>query len=369
MVRCVPPAELKDGSGNWLPYATTLTFSDDTVLPDKPVGLRCTGTASGCPTPVIAAGPAWTIAPQGGVTLVGSGSHALGGKKIAKYQWTLLKAPEGASNVGFHPAANLPSPKLGVKRKGKVNGVLADVVALDVAGDYQVRLVVTDDQGVVNCLPATETVHVIPEAAVFAELVWSTPADPTPDTGPGMGADLDLHFAHPGAGNAKKCASPPAMCAGKPCPCQPDNDGDGAVDPWFHPLYDCFWNNPKPNWGSVDPLVDDDPSLDLDDTDGFGPETLHLNAPQYGSHYAIGVHSWDAHDYGPSMARVRVWVGGLLQAVVQRKLGECDLWWATAVAWPKGVTPIASDGKGDGKVVVGYKSTAVGLVNGKCGAK
>ena len=41
-------------------------------------------------------------------------------------------------------------------------------------------------------------------------------------------------------------------------------------------LFDCFWFNAHPNWGSFDPSVDDDPGLDRDDTDGAGPENLFL---------------------------------------------------------------------------------------------
>ena len=40
----------------------------------------------------------------------------------------------------------------------------------------------------------------------------------------------------------------------------------------------------------------DDPSIDLDDTDGFGPETITVENPCDGT-YAIAVHYWSSHGH------------------------------------------------------------------------
>ena len=365
-VACVPPNEKHDAQGAVAPWTGQLKLADDSILPDKTVPLTCWGSALACPTPIIVAGEGTTVPPQSPMHLLGSPSYALGGKKITSYKWTLLAAPQGATAVAFWPSPSAPDPQLGVQRNVVQAGIAKTIVALDVAGEYKVQLVVTDSAGVGACAAATATILVVPDTALFVQLLWITPADKTHDTGPGAGADLDLHFAHPNAQKAKICTNPPTLCGGKPCLCQPDLDGDGKADAFFHPLYDCYWANPQPNWGNVDPAVPDDPSLDLDDTDGWGPENLHLQAPSYGGEYALAVHYWDAHELGPSVAKLLVYANGALQATLLRSLNECDMWQAGAVAWPSGkVVNAGSDPTQAGKVVPGYKATG-GKLNGKC---
>ncbi|MEC8024321.1 MAG: hypothetical protein VX223_10335, partial [Myxococcota bacterium] len=54
---------------------------------------------------------------------------------------------------------------------------------------------------------------------------------------------------------------------------------------------DCFFANPSPDWGTAGDWVDD-PFLDLDDVDGFGPENINISEPQAGI-YTNTVHYWD----------------------------------------------------------------------------
>ena len=65
--------------------------------------------------------------------------------------------------------------------------------------------------------------------------------------------------------------------------------GTLAVD-WFDMPFDCFWFNPAPNRGSFDPVVQDDPVLELDSIDGEGSERASLDQPEDGLIYRIGVH-------------------------------------------------------------------------------
>lgn len=111
-----------------------------------------------------------------------------------------------------------------------------------------------------------------------------------PDEGSEVGSDLDLHFVH----------HTYAVGGGH------DGDGDGIDDPWFHQPFDTFWFTPKPNWGTLDPTANDDPSRDRDDTDGAGPENLNLVVPQNGVTYGIGVHYWSDHGFGDAYATVRI---------------------------------------------------------------
>ncbi|MGM0576373.1 MAG: choice-of-anchor D domain-containing protein [Myxococcota bacterium] len=54
---------------------------------------------------------------------------------------------------------------------------------------------------------------------------------------------------------------------------------------------DCYFGNPAPDWGVQGDWVDD-PFLDVDDVDGFGPEHINISEPQPGS-YTYVVHYYD----------------------------------------------------------------------------
>ena len=172
---------------------------------------------------------------------------------------------------------------------------------------------------------------------IHIELLWTTPNDPDEtDEGPTAGADLDLHFTHPFAVSR-------------------DTNGDGVPEPWFDGQYDAFWFNPHPNWGSLDPAVDDDPRLDRDDTDGAGPENLNVQAPEAAT-YRIGVHAWSDHGYGPSYATVRVYVyGEPVFAWEDVELLPCALWEVGALSWPSGTVAPQLDAAGQGpRILPGY---------------
>jgi hypothetical protein len=148
------------------------------------------------------------------------------------------------------------------------------------------------------------------------ELLWTTEGDDTcDDEGPYAGSDLDLHFAHPKAS-------------------QYDLDGDGMDDPWFDPVWDTFWFYSIQNWGMAT-ASNDDPSLDRDDVDSCGPETLKLNVPEESKTYSIGVYYWDDHGFGPSLATVRIYIYAQIVYEVQDVLlEEHDMWWVATLDWP-----------------------------------
>ena len=99
-------------------------------------------------------------------------------------------------------------------------------------------------------------------------LTWDTPGDENPlDTGAGAGSDVDLHLLHP--------------------------NGVWDISPW-----DCHWKNKAPNWGDSGSR-EDDPNMVDDDTDGWGPELIRFVGPE-AVEYAVGVHYFSDHDYGPS---------------------------------------------------------------------
>ncbi|MCB9786934.1 MAG: hypothetical protein H6744_09615 [Deltaproteobacteria bacterium] len=246
------------------------------------------------PTPVLIVAEGQEVIPQTRLHLVGSQSHAPEAE-IVKYEWT-VQQPPGSASV-FVPATTAPDPTFEV----------------NVAGEYVFGLKVWDSSGNPGCQITTAHVFVVPDEAIHVELLWDTPGDEDQtDEGPEAGADLDLHFAHPFASGM-------------------DGDGDGTPDPWFAVPHDCYWFNADPKWGSANPGVYDDPRLDRDDTDGAGPENLNLAAPEPSRTYRVGVHYWSDHDFGPSVATVRVYLYSQLSFESSQQLVNDALWEAATV--------------------------------------
>ncbi|MCO4763153.1 MAG: hypothetical protein KC502_16670 [Myxococcales bacterium] len=361
---CSPEAELKDKDGKPTPYTAKLGMADNTINPGKKLGLSCWGTKTNCPTPVIVSQDGEEIIPQQELNLIGAQSFAGPNQKVAKWKWTILKQPKGSADHKFWPNANAPDVKFGAKTTKDGN----TVISVNIAGEYVFQLEVWDDASNENCVAAKQTVLVIPDEAIHVELLWDNPEDKDKlDTGLGNGADMDLHFAHPTASASKLCKKPPEMCGGKACKCQDDLDGDGKADPWFHTLYDAFWFNASPNWGSLNPSVNDNPGLDLDDTDGWGPENLNLKTPEVNTTYRVGVHYWDAHGFGDATANVRIYILGVLKAdMTSTPMGECDFWWVKDIEWPSGKLIDVAAGKTNGKYTKNYSPKFAKALGGKC---
>jgi hypothetical protein len=178
---------------------------------------------------------------------------------------------------------------------------------LDAAGTYRVELQLLENGQGVTCSPAFAVVFAQPGEDIAVELTWVTPGDSNrDDSGAGSGSDLDLHFLRRGVG----------AC-------------------WNNIPYDCHWRNKLPDWGVVGD-DNDNAGLDLDDTDGWGPENVNLNNPQDGV-YSVGVEHWDDWSFGPSTVQVRVYVFGELRFEAERTLtAEKQFWHVADVSWPDG---------------------------------
>lgn len=368
-VECLPEAEYVDPtSGKPAPYPAKLGIADNTIETDKTLELSCWGTATNCPTAIASCLEGELIVPQTEVHLIGSQSFAGPNQKIVKYEWKVTKQPKGSeADHLFWPNANVADPQFGAKTKKKdFSGTEVDVISINIAGEYVFELEVTDDAGNKSCQKAVLSLPVIPDEDIHVELLWDTPDDlDKKDTGMGAGADLDLHFAHSKSSDTKICKDPPEMCGAQPCYCLGDLDKDGKVDPFFHSLYDCFWFNADPNWGSTDPSIDDNPGLDLDDTDGWGPENLNLKNAENGAIYTVGVHYWDAHGYGDSVATVRIYVlGQLVGEYISTTLSQCDMWWVKQIEWPSG--SLLDIGGANGKITKKYFPKFAKSLGAKC---
>ncbi|MFO0748662.1 MAG: choice-of-anchor D domain-containing protein [Myxococcota bacterium] len=295
------PQDLSPVDGTGLPVRDigTIRIKSNSFADETKIDVSGFGVDKECPTPVIVIPEGEEVVPQTVLHLVGSQSFAATGS-IASYQWRVSQ-PIGSQSV-FQPSATVADPKFEV----------------NVAGRYEFELSVTDSTGEPSCAPARVEVFVNPDEAIHIELLWDTPNDPDQtNIGPEAGADLDLHFLHPFAVGTY------------------DGDKDGQPDGYFDSIFDCFWFHPNPNWGDFDAAVDDDPSLDRDDTDGAGPENVNLNLPEAGNCYRVGVHYWNDHSFGKSNATLRVYVySNLVFEMTDVELVNHDLWTVTKVCWP-----------------------------------
>lgn len=271
-------------------YALRLTVTDDTGLTDScetAVNATPTGPDAICPDPI-------DTTPLTEVTIRGDGEDD---GEIVGWEWELVATPAASSAAPPEPADE------------QVTRFMPDV-----AGEYTLRLTVVDDDGMEG---SCETlVRAIPGEGFRVELYWNPP-DRSCDTHPGSGCDstdVDLHLLH------------------------------SAAPGWFDGTYDCYYANcqwtPLP-WDSA--AGGDDPRLDLDDTEGFGPENINIDEPAVGHTYQVGVHFFSADSSDePAQAYVRIYCGTIdvspvyeVGPVAIRAPGgsDHDFWRVASVAW------------------------------------
>ena len=196
--------------------------------------------------------------PLDSIELSGALSTSSEGVEVERYEWTLVSSPADSTS--------------GLEARGDQRALY-----LDLAGEYVVELKAWDAQGNPSCAPKRVSIQAVPNEYVHVQLVWDTPGDA--DQTDNIGADVDIHLAR-------------------------------AQDPW-NSTTSCNWQSLSPDWGvAFDPL--DDPSLDIDDIDGSGPENINLNVVDPNATYRIGVHSFDAAGFGSSDVTVRLYIGGQL---------------------------------------------------------
>ncbi len=235
------------------------------------------------------------------------------GQAITKYKWSLTQPPDSYAVLTPSDAVKIPQ------------------IQPNSAGAYTISLDVIDAADVHACAPAVYKLNVTPDDKLHIELTWDTPGDPDKTDvgidakgkkadGTYAGTDLDLHLASALAEDQ----------AG-----QKDYDKNGVPDPWFAVCYDCSVFNGYPDWDEFGNYLDN-PKLDRDDKDGWGPEIIYVKEPPAGEVYTIGVLYNAAHAFGKSIPTVRVFLDGQLQATVNKvgpEMVEGDLWCAGQVSW------------------------------------
>ncbi len=176
---------------------------------------------------------------------------------------------------------------------------------LDLAGSYTLRADPVGGDGKPVCDTSVVVVEARPSSAIHVQLVWHNPLDSDEtDTCLSCGADVDLHLAR-------------------------------ADAEWFDEQLDCHYRNRTPDWGASGPAHD--PTLDIDDVNGAGPENINLREPE-NTTYRVGVHYFDSHGFMTAWATVRIFIRGeLVWEGVQRPLDDRDFWDVATISWPDGV--------------------------------
>jgi len=188
------------------------------------------------------------------------------GSGIYEYEWTIESTPAGAV--------------------ASIDGWgVADFVTT-MAGNYGIGLRVRDINDFVWSERTVRTLHAFPVTGLAATLTWNTDVN-----------DLDLHLIQ-------------------------ETEGGGLFDEEF----DCHFQNLRPDWPPEDSL-DGDPSLNHDELDGHGPETIELPVPTVGDQYRVLIHHFsDDVIVADSDAVVRIFENGQELGQYERNMLANQVW-------------------------------------------
>ena len=213
-----------------------------------------------------------TSEPPEWIDLDGAASSDPNGLELT-YAWSITSTPTGS--------------------QAELTNEVSDHTELytDIAGDYVVSLQVTNSAGVKSAPDKCE-IAAIPADELHVELTWDAAA-----------ADLDLHLL----------------------------TEDATL---FQADEDCNWCNQNPEWGDASSNADD-PTLDLDDRGGYGPENINIETPADGT-YQVKVHYFDDHGDDVVVATVRIYTYGELEAEYSQVMERNEVWDVALVNWPEG---------------------------------
>jgi hypothetical protein len=218
--------------------------------------------------------------PDQTIYLDGSGSSDPDGQGLS-YSWTVSSRPDGSTSQLSNPATMSPT-------------LLADL-----AGDFTLCLTVTDADSCIS-EPDCMTITVAPQVSLHIELTWDT-----------TDSDVDLHYRAAGGTFF---------------------DGYSSLFGCSWDSSDVYWCSTWPDWGSggqglPDGDYSNDPSLDVDNITGYGPENINQdNLFDTASYTTVGVHYYWDKGGGPTNARIRIYVDGLLEFEAYQVLYGPELW-------------------------------------------
>ncbi len=264
---------LADATGT---ISETITVDVDEPGIDATATLRAT-VAEGGPIAVCSVDPVEVQPNRDTATWMGRESYDTDGYNITSWDWTLHSQPGGST--AFMPPG-------GADRSG---------FAPDLAGEYVGELIVTNELGVESD-PCYATLTATPIENLWIQMYWSHTND-----------DMDLHLLEPGGRTETNGDCYFANCVG------------GNLD-----------------WG-VSGDSSDDPSLDMDDIPGTGPENINIDYPESGN-FTVLVHDYPGSTYnGGDDVTVVIFLGGKQVWTDTRTIsGENTYTDFADIEWPSG---------------------------------
>jgi hypothetical protein len=238
--------------------------------------------------------PSPQVQPLDDVTLTGVNSVASNvDGYIVSYHWEIVEQPAESSVILTSPDAETTGFQF--------DSASGTFTGLDVAGTFVIALTVTDDRDLVSTNEATVTLNSIPQEALHIQLTWDSPD-----------YDFDLHVEKDGG----------PWCSQQSCyygNCNASNSFFG-----------------RPEWDGLPGETDGDPSLDIDDLSGYGPENINIDAPVSGD-YRIGVHAYSSLVDTETYATLKVFINGALAYEDSRLMASGrDFWEVSEVQWNNG---------------------------------
>jgi hypothetical protein len=252
--------------------------------------------------------PTVAIEPLDDIILTSESSSAsTASGSITSVEWVILDRPQGSTAALSNPG--------GIE----TGFTFADVQGIDLAGRYRLRATVFDDLDTESVNVCELEFEAIPTDTILAQLSWDT------DYG-----DMDLHLI--------KEDSSGRFCANGV------SHGPLAQDCGFSSEQDCYYGNCKstsggsPDWDENGiQFSDGDPSLDIDDLSGYGPENINIDVAPAGK-YLVGVDffggGFGSTGSGLIGNTIRIYLYGQLQAEFFSELSDSDWWEVAVIHWP-----------------------------------
>ena len=214
--------------------------------------------------------------------------------RISEYRWEIIEQPPGSHGFLDNPGSATPRFMFDNSRN--------IVAGVDLAGFWAVRLTVVDSRGASSVNEAVVTFNAVPTDAIHIQLVWDHP-----------NSDVDLHLL--------RDISPPGSTT-------PEWDSFSSDD--------CYFGNCKVAGGGLEWFPGEDesnPTLDVDDLYGYGPENINIDTPHTGR-YMPAVHYYSDHGEGDTVAVIRLFVFGNLHSEYLTDLADSDWWEVAIIEWP-----------------------------------
>lgn len=223
--------------------------------------------ASICAIP--AAGPDQTVSPLDTVKLDGSASRDPNATSVLAYKWSWLEKPENASRAVLLDEADNPIEDTWT------TSATPHFFAIQ-AGTYKIRLTLQDvDKDCTEAKSDDVVIFVVPDETIHLQLNWSKPSN-----------DHDLHLIAPGGHHSRECGR-----VKNNTDCCYSNCSTGMGTNTNCPPRGCPGPLEAPDWGAQG-ARDDDPTLDIDDRSGKGPENINLSLPIKGD-YLVTVENYN----------------------------------------------------------------------------